>query len=628
MQVVEASVMVRKFKLKILPSNKTIEVNENETVLEALLKNGVYIENVCGGKGICGKCAVKVLNGTLSGPTMREKQWQSILGSNVRLSCQAKLLSDSEIELAETSIKAKIKILTWSKNTNFIFSPSIKKRAIKLRKPTLEDNTADLERILEAINMKQFDPKLLESLSDLLWKSDFHVDAILFEDELIDLLPHSDESHIYGIAFDIGTTTVVGYLYDLIDGKMVSVKSLYNSQIKYGEDVISRIERASKSREAAMSLQKEILNTINEIIHDTTKDTSVDPLKIYEIVCSGNSVMTSFLLGSSCFYASKAPYVPPFTSSIKTKIRDLHLSANPSGYLKTLPLVSAYIGGDVVADILISELHKFKEPVALIDLGTNGEVVINSGNELIAASCAAGPALEGYGVKNGMRAVEGAIESVVISEDKSEVYYRTIGNSKPVGICGSGIVEALAWMKIRGIVDNTGKVIEGTSKRVIRENGELQFILVDETKSRSGKRIVISQGDIRKIQLAKAAVFSTFLTLLRIIGLTHKDVKKLFVAGAFGNYIDSFYAKIIGLLPDLPKERIVQIGNGSGAGASALLLSKDLWDEANFIVKRIKVIELNLIQSFKGEFVNATFIPHKDESLFEDVLSSISSLVK
>jgi len=255
-------------------------------------------------------------------------------------------------------------------------------------------------------------------------------------------------------------------------------------------------------------------------------------------------------------------------------------------------------------------------------LGTNGEVVLKVGEKFLAASCAAGPALEGYSIRSGMRAVEGAIESVTIGED-GEVYYRTIGGKKPAGVCGSGIVETIAWMRIRGIVDESGRIVEGSSSRVFRENGELQFLLARDTETLNGKKISISQTDIRKIQLAKAAIFSSLLTLSRLGGVRLLDLKRLYVAGAFGAYVDPFYATVIGLLPDIPRERVIQIGNGSGAGASMLLLSKRKWSEAERIVGKVRVIELNLVPFFKDEFINATYFPHKDGNLFRNSLEKI-----
>ncbi|MCX8189414.1 MAG: ASKHA domain-containing protein [Nitrososphaeria archaeon] len=613
-------------KVKVLPNKIIIEAKENENLMSALLRHGIDLGGVCGGKGLCGKCLIKVIEGKTSETTVQEKKWQKAGGFEYRLACQTRILSDATIEVLETFVGSKMKILSWIIEKKFELEPSVKILSLNIKKPSLEHQEADLNKILSESKLQTFDPRILKKISHNLWNANFKVNAIVYNEELLDILPQEPKTKVYGIAFDIGTTTVVGYLYNLEDGSLISVRAKYNEQIKFGEDVISRIDFAGKSDKNMKLMQEAVISTINSIIEELVKAANISYNQIYDMVCSGNTVMTSFLLGNDCHYSSKAPYIPSFTLPVKCKARDLGIMVNQTAYIRTLPLISAYVGGDVVADILVSEIYKASEPTALIDLGTNGEVVVKVGEKFLATSCAAGPALEGYSIRNGMRAVEGAIESVSISEDGNEVYYRTIGGSKPVGICGSGIIETIAWMKIRGIINKTGKILEGSSKRVFRENGELQFLLAKEDETMNGKKIVITQTDIRKIQLAKAAIFSSLITLSRLGNIEVLDLHKLFVAGAFGTYVDPFYAIIIGLLPDIPRERFIQIGNGSGAGASMLLLSRKKWEEATDIVKSVSVIELNLIKFFKDEFINATYFPHKNEELFKNSLEKLGLL--
>jgi len=608
--------------LKVLPNNIIIQIEEQEHILSALLKHGIDLGGICGGRGLCGKCAIKIVEGKTSQPTFQEMRWQEINGSEKRLACQTRIFSDATIEILETFIGSKMQILSWTVGKKVELEPSVVRLSLNVKKPSLEHQEADLNKVLAEAKAVAFDPKILETLSHNLWESDFKVDAILYDGELLDVLPSEQGRRVYGVAFDIGTTTVVGYLYSLDDGSLLAVRAQYNEQIKFGEDVISRIEFASKGETNVRLMQGAIISTINNIIGELVEAANISPNQIYDIVCSGNTVMTSFLLGNDCYYSSKAPYIPSFTLPVKCKARDLGVKANRTAYVRTLPSISAYIGGDVVADILVSEIHKVEGAAALVDLGTNGEVVLKVGEKFLAASCAAGPALEGYSIRSGMRAVEGAIESVTIGED-GEVYYRTIGGKKPAGVCGSGIVETIAWMRIRGIVDESGRIVEGSSSRVFRENGELQFLLARDTETLNSKKISISQTDIRKIQLAKAAIFSSLLTLSRLGGVRLLDLKRLYVAGAFGAYVDPFYATVIGLLPDIPRERVIQIGNGSGAGASMLLLSKRKWSEAERIVGKVRVIELNLVPFFKDEFINATYFPHKDGNLFRNSLEKI-----
>jgi uncharacterized 2Fe-2S/4Fe-4S cluster protein (DUF4445 family) len=287
-----------------------------------------------------------------------------------------------------------------------------------------------------------------------------------------------------------------------------------------------------------------------------------------------------------------------------------------------------YVGGDIVADIVASRLHECENDAVLIDLGTNGEIVIKTHEDLfLATSCAAGPALEGYGVRDGMRAVKGAIESVVIDE-AGKSYYKVIGNTKPEGICGSGIIEAIAWMRIRGIIDENGRIKKSSSEFVKEDSGGLSFVIVPANASATGREIVLTQKDIRMIQLAKAAIYAALSTLTRIASLELRDLRKIFIAGAFGNYLDIFSGQVLGMLPDVPQEKFSFIGNGAIAGATMMLLSKDFAEEAQAIAKRVKSIELNTIKDFQSEFVKATYMPHMEKERFEGVLNKIKCLTE
>ncbi|MEM3921266.1 MAG: ASKHA domain-containing protein [Nitrososphaerota archaeon] len=616
-------------KLKVLLGNKEYEivVDETHSLLLNLLKNDIHVDNLCGGKGLCGKCAVRVIDGKFSPPTNAERPWIEILGSDMRLSCQVVVLSDGIIELK----KAKTtdgKILTWGIEKGFRINPLVTFRKLKLDPPTLQDQMGDLERLLEASGMRNYDPLILREISDLLRKSDFEVNIIEYEEEIVDLTPAREDPIILGASVDIGTTTVVIYLYDLLTGRRLDVESAYNEQLKFGEDIISRVEYAKKSRDNLEALKRAVVSTINELLEKILQKNNLKSTYIYDMVCAGNTTMLSFLLGNDCSYGSIAPYPPPFTSSVKIKARDLGIGINPKGYVRTVPSISMYIGGDIVADIIASEFHKSEHNAALIDLGTNGEVVIKTNDDqFLAASCAAGPALEGYGVRNGMRAVKGAIESVIIDED-GRSYYRVIGNTRPEGICGSGIIEAIAWMRIRGIIDESGRIIEGSSRWVSRDSDGLKFIIVPADASATGKEISLTQKDIRKIQLAKAAIYAAILTLTRFAGLKMNELERVFIAGAFGNYLDIFAAQVLGMLPDLPQDKFLFIGNGAIVGASIILLSRESAEEARAIASKVKIVELNTVKYFQNEFIKATYIPHMERERFENVLRNIEKIRK
>ena len=615
-------------RLRIRSGGKEFEivVDERRSLLENLLKAGIMVDNLCGGRGICGKCAVKVISGSFSPPTDRELRWMKVLKPGMRLSCQVRVLSDAVIELEEVSREIEGKILTWGAVKGLTINPLVKVMKVKLKPPSLQDQKSDLERLLGSLNVKSYDPLIIADLSDALRKSNFEVNVVSYENEIIDVIPINENSRFFGVAVDIGTTTVVAYLYDLISGENLGVESAYNKQIRFGEDVISRVNYARSNRSNLEDLRKAVVDTINELLENLARKTGARKDRIYDAVCAGNTTMLSFLMGNNCYHGSRAPYPPPFTSSVKVKARDLGIEMNPRGYVRTVPSMSMYVGGDIVADILASGLHECERAAALVDLGTNGEIVIRtSEGEFLATSCAAGPALEGYGVRDGMRAVKGAIESVVIDES-GKSYYKVIGNTKPEGICGSGIIEAIAWMRIRGIIDKTGKIIENSSERVKRGYEGLKFVIVPASESATGKEIAITQKDIREIQLAKAAIYAALLTLTRVAGMRLTDFEKIFIAGAFGNYLNIFSAQVIGMLPDIPQERFSFIGNGSVIGASMMLLSKEVKEKAQSIAKMVKTVELNVIKDFQSEFIKATYIPHTNEELFKNTLEKINSL--
>jgi len=618
----------RSYRVKVLVGEERYEIvaDESLSLLQNLVKNGIPVDNLCGGRGVCGKCAVRVIEGSFSPPTEVEKRWMNILGPNIRLSCQVRVLSDAVVELKKMVKVAEGKILTWGVKKETPLRPLVSFQRVKVKPPTLEDQKGDLERLLNVSGGEHYDPLILKDISYLLRESNFEVSLVRYYDEVVDLIPANRDFRILGAAVDVGTTTVVVYLYDLLTGENLGVESAYNEQLRFGEDVISRVEYARRGRDNVEDLRKAVVNTINKLIESVSQRIGVDNACIYDMVCAGNTTMLALLLGNDCYYGSIAPYPPPFTSSVRVKARDLGVKINPRGYVRTVPSISMYVGGDIVADIIASRLHEYEGNAALIDLGTNGEIVVKTGEDLfLATSCAAGPALEGYGVRDGMRAVKGAIESVVIDE-RGRSYYRVIGDTKPEGICGSGIIEAIAWMRIRGIIDEAGRIRKDVSEFVKEDNEGLKFVIVPANASATGREIVLTQKDIRMIQLAKAAIYAALSTLTRVAGLELHVLERIFIAGAFGNYLDIFSAQVLGMLPDIPQEKFSFIGNGSIAGASMMLLSKDFAEEAQAIAKRVKSVELNLIKDFQSEFVKATYIPHMEKGRFKDVLNKIKQL--
>ncbi|MDW8033787.1 MAG: ASKHA domain-containing protein [Nitrososphaerota archaeon] len=602
----------------IQPEGKKVLATYGTRVIDALSEAGVNIENICGGRGVCKKCVIKVIEGELSEPTTHEYELISA-SQMLRLACQAKIVEDVVIKIPDSSRQLKGKILEHGHIPDFAFSPLLKTVSIRLEEPSLKDQRSDTERLINALNVRYIDIMLLKKLPRKLRELNWNVDAIIYEDEVIDVRKKTACS--YGVAVDLGTTTIVAYLVSFNDGKIVSVKSDYNGQIIYGDDVISRMEYAARGSENVSKLQKAVVTTVNKLIRETVKEVGCDVSDVYEVVFSGNTVMLNLLCGIETMGIASAPFAPPFKSRLKLKAREIGIEINCSGIVSTLPIVSSYVGGDIVSDILVSGIHRSNGNFLLIDLGTNGEVVLKKGENIFAASTAAGPALEGAGLSSGMRGMEGAIESVSIDNETFEVYYRTIGGVDPIGICGSGVVDAIAWMVLTGVIDRNGRISEEVkTSRIIKVNDEKAFLLAVNSQ---GKRICITQSDIRSFQLAKAAIFSACITLMKIANLHPEELSKTYLFGAFGNYIDPRSAMITGMIPEVPLDKIVQMGNGSGYGAYVNLISKKAREEADEIANNVKTIELNTVKGFQNEFISATHFPHSRIELFPKVSRAI-----
>ncbi|MGB9717251.1 MAG: ASKHA domain-containing protein [Thermoproteota archaeon] len=605
-------------QVRIQPEGIRVQASHGSNLLAVLKEAGVNIESVCGGRGVCKKCVVEVVSDGLTEPTSAEAELGR-LSKSFRLACQARIIGDVTVKIPQASRQARGKILEWGLVKDFEFSPLTRSVKVKIDAPSLSDQRSDAERLMQAVNAKSIDGLLLKKLPGRLRESKWDFETIVNEDEVLDVRPRHDWD-FYGVAVDVGTTTVVAYLVNLKTGRVASVKSDYNGQIAHGDDVISRITYAVKGSENLEELQSKVVATINKLIQDAVDEARCSPSDVYEVAFAGNTVMTSLLYGAEVSAIATAPYVPPFRSSLRFKAREIGLKVNDSATCYTFPLISGYVGGDVVADILVSGMHKQDEKSLLIDLGTNGEVVLKAGDLMLASSTAAGPAIEGAGLSNGMRGMTGAIESVSINMETFDVYYKTIGDTDPRGICGSGVVDAVAWMLIAGALDQNGRIADLNTPRIMNANGNKAFILAVNSE---GRRICITQSDIRSFQLAKAAIFTACLLLLRIAQVSLSEISKVYIAGAFGNYIDPRSAMIVGMIPELPLSKIVQIGNGSGQGAVMSLLSRNVREEAEVVARKVKAIDLNTIHEFQKEFIDATQFPHKRIDMFPRVMNAI-----
>ena len=617
-------------KITFLPDKKNIEVNQGTTALEALERAGINIDTPCGGKGICGKCKILINTGiTTATPIEEELLSEEEIKKGFRLACQAKLFKDTIIEVP-SEIRLDFKGVFSSNlkgdihriKKNFALDSNLKKVFLGLEKPSLDDQRSDWERIKDGLSLKKIENisnlkislPILKKIPLLIRKADFRVTVTICNDEIMDLESGNTAKKSYGIAFDIGTTTVVGYLIDLGSGEELSAVAKTNPQVIHGDDVISRIGFTQQPKGGLEKLQKEIVITLNEIIRETTQKAEIDKNNIYETVIVGNTCMHHLFLGLNPINLAPSPYIPVIKESLSLKVKDIPgLSLNPTANIYLLPNISAFVGADILAGILSTSMWKEDKTILLVDLGTNGEVVLGLKKKLWACSVAAGPAFEGARISSGMRAAEGAINKVKI--DSKFIIYKVIEDGKVRGICGSGLIDLIAELLKLGLINKSGKLIgreEGNSelseeirKRIIKGQKGNKFLLVKGKETENGKPLYLTQRDIREVQLAKAAIFAGIKILLKEVNIPLEDIQEILLAGAFGNFIDKKSAVRIGLLPNLPLKKIESVGNAAGRGAEITLCSNKMREVSEEISKKVKYVELSSRPDFQEEFIKA-----------------------
>ncbi|HLC15924.1 MAG TPA: ASKHA domain-containing protein, partial [Thermodesulfovibrionia bacterium] len=490
--------------------------------------------------------------------------------------------------------------------------------------PSLDDNISDVERLKRALLEHGFTEvevphRVLTDLARTLRESDWKITISFLETpcrrEVVRVAPGRGDMCRYGLAIDIGTTTVVVYLVYLVNGKLVDSASTYNYQIIYGEDVISRIVYATEGG-GLFELKDAVITDINSLIEPLKEKYQLSPDCIDSIVIAGNTTMTQLFFGLDPSSIREEPYVPTATVYPIASAGRLGLNVTPDAPLYALPCVASYVGGDIVAGVLASRLHKSEEIKILIDIGTNGEIVVGNSEWLITTACSAGPCFEGGGLKYGMRATNGAIDRIVIHPNTLEPEINVIGGGMPEGICGSGIIDALAEMYLKGVISQKGKISKDLdSKNIIRGEEGLEYILYKDDK----KEVTITEADIDNIIRAKAAIYSGFTVLLQEVGLGFESITKIYIAGGFGKFLDIQKAIIIGMLPDLELERFEYLGNTSVTGAYLCLLSEALRKEAEEIAHRMTSVELSVSRTFMDEYVSGLFLPHTNIEAFPTV---------
>ena len=600
-----------KVRVRFKPLDEVTEVERGTSVLKAAFQAGLRLDAECGGMGRCGKCRVMVAKG-VSAITPKEREYLTPydIKNKIRLACQANVQASTVVSLlSEPSVKDQI--LEAGVSRTVAFDPAIKKHFLDLDKADLKhEKPLDqlIRGFLEQAGIRKpiLDFSCLKTLPLALQNNAGGVTAILQGRQVLGFEAGDTRDRIYGLAVDLGTTTVVGYLFDLGTGNLAGVDSALNSQSSYGSDVVSRIEHAIQTPQGLEQLKAEVISTINRIIEKLCDLKNISNREIYSLYLVGNTPMNHLFWGISPCFLARFPYNPLTVKALGVSARDVNVQMNPLGRVFSLPLISGFIGSDTVGVILSTGLHKSRLPRLAIDIGTNGEIVLTDGKAMAACSCAAGPAFEGAHIQCGMRATSGAIDRVYLSD--GEIRYHVIDEVPPKGICGSGLVDAVKVMLTAGLLNSNGKLLDPEAvanprlARLIRREKYMQLALTGEHKPIGGKTVVVTRKDISELQLAKGAMRAGINILMDKLGLRESDIREVYLAGGFGNYVNPASAVAIGLLPVFQKAKITPVGNAAGSGAKMALLSTSAFKEAVKIAERVEHVELANIPQFQQEF--------------------------
>jgi uncharacterized 2Fe-2S/4Fe-4S cluster protein (DUF4445 family) len=638
--------------VKFLPYDVQIDVEDGDTVIRAALEARVHVNASCGGEGVCGKCRVLIEDGTVDGG-ISEKLSDEDREKGYRLACQTAVRSDLVVRIpVESTLDAGVlKMQATPRRTahiremNFeelkekgLFVAPVEKKYLELPAPTAQDNLPDITRLISYLQLEHDEHRLdvtlamIRKIPQVMREDDFKVTATLVrpvrdvgKTRIINIQPGDTSDQNYAIAMDIGTTTIYGQIIDLISGEVLAEHGEFNGQISYGEDVISRIVYAEKPGGLA-KINEVVIATINKILGKIIKRSGVDQENIATITLAGNTTMTQLMLSVDPRSIRRAPYVPAATLYPPMKASDLGMELGDHVAALVYPAVSSYVGGDIVAGVMGSGIYRSEALTLYLDIGTNAEIVIGNQDWLACAACSAGPAFEGGGLKFGMRAAKGAIEDFSIDPATFEPMNITIGNVRPKGICGSGLIIMAAIMFEMGVINNLGKFDRDLDTPRIREdNGIYEYVLAWQDETQIDRDITLTEIDIENLIRAKGAIYSGCMTLLAEVGLSITDIEHIVLAGGFGSYVDLEKAMTIGLLPELDTEKVTFIGNGSLMGARMSSLTNRIRKDVVEVTKKMTNFELSDTISYMDNYVAALFLPHTDMNQFPKIKSRLEA---
>jgi len=597
-----------RYTIDFQPVGRRGECKEGESLLDCARRFSIGINSVCGGAGTCGNCKIRVLSGTVSAATSQEREFLSVqeIKKGWRLACQAFPHGDIKLEIPPESLSTPQRTQVEGLVVTAHPLPPVDSYHLKIAEPSLADLRGDADRLLATLNKQAalpcefIDFGVMRGLSDNLRALNWECQATVRGKEVVAIGPFPGAE--LGFAVDLGTTKIAGYLLDLKDGRPLASLGITNPQVSYGDDIISRMTFALGSPENARQIQQAVIDALNGMVEKLCTVAHVKSTEILEAVVVGNTAMHHLFLGLPVHQLSRSPFVPAVSSALDVKASNLGLNIATGAYVHLLPNIAGFVGADHVAALLAVKPWRFRGAVITIDIGTNTEVSLAKDGAITAVSCASGPAFEGGHISYGMRATPGAIERVRI--EGNSVQYQTINGTPPAGICGSGILDALAQMYLTSAIDERGRMVESHPRVCAGEKG-LAFLLAERGDE---KPIVITQQDVRELQLAKAAMRTGIQSLLEAQHIEEHDVRHIIVAGAFGSYIDIASAVTVGMLPSLPLNRFRQVGNAAGTGARLALISLKQRKVAQSIAGRARYLELASVPGFMQILAQATYL--------------------